>query len=498
MSASDALQMVNRLYARLNGRRPDFDLRERYYEGEQPLSFATEEWKKANAARYVGFSDNWSRPVVDAEAERLRYTGVKLDQNLFGDAAKKLHEQWLLNEMDMQSSQGFVTTLTTSRSYVIVWADPVTQEPTISWEHGADVEIEYDWADSRRRTAALKTWADNDLEYATLYTPAWVWKFERPRSSGKTQESSQTDQAKVRHANSTGGWTPREVFNEPWPLLNPLGVVPVVEIPNRPTLKGDPISEIQGVIPMQDAVNLMWAYLFVAADYASMDARVITGQEPPKMPILDANGVKIGDRPVDMKDLQEKRFLWLTGENAKIDSFPAARLDQFTAVIDKAVGHIAAQTRTPPTYLVTTVGMSNVNGEGLKASEIGLVKKSLEFQSFASPAIREVYRLVALVQGDVSLAKAAKLATITWANPEIRSEAQLADALLKKKQLGYPLKYLMEIDGLDPLEIERVMGMVEEELNDPQLAAAMRGLDDSSSVSGAVPEAAADSGDDGS
>jgi len=464
MSATDALHMVNRLYARLNGRRPDFDLRERYYEGEQPLAFATEEWKKANAARYVGFSDNWSRPVVDAEAERLRYTGVKLDEAQFGDAAKKLHEQWLLNEMDMQSSQGFVTTLTTSRSYVIVWADPFTQEPTISWEHGGDVEIEYDYANPRVRNAALKTWADSDLEYATLYTPAWVWKFERKRSTGRANEASQADQARVRNAGSTGGWTPREVFDEPWPLQNPLGVVPVVEIPNRPTLKGDPISEIQGVIPMQDAVNLMWAYLFVAADYASMDARVITGQEPPKIPVLDANGVKIGDRPVDMKDLQEKRFLWLTGENAKIDSFPAARLDQFTAVIDKAVGHIAAQTRTPPTYLVTTVGMSNVNGEGLKASEIGLVKKSLEFQSFASPAIREVYRLVALVLGDQSLARAAKLATITWANPEIRSEAQLADALLKKKQLGYPLAYLMEVDGLDPLEIERVMAMREAEL----------------------------------
>jgi hypothetical protein len=155
LDAIEALQLVNRLYARLIGRRPDFDERERYYEGDQPLTFATEEWKRANAARYDGFSDNWSRPVVDAEAERLRYTGVKLDESKYGDAAKTLHEQWLLNEMDMQSSQGFVTSLTTSRSYVIVWADPFTQEPTISWEHGSDVEIEYDLWIPRARAAAL-------------------------------------------------------------------------------------------------------------------------------------------------------------------------------------------------------------------------------------------------------------------------------------------------------------------------------------------------------
>jgi hypothetical protein len=464
MSATDALQMVNRLYARLNGRRPDFDERERYYEGDQPLTFATEEWKKANAARYVGFSDNWSRPVVDAEAERLRYTGVKLDESTYGKAAKTLHEQWLMNEMDMQSSQGFVASLTTSRSYVIVWADPFTQQPTISWEHGADVEIEYDWADGRRRVAALKTWADSGVEYATLYTPQWVWKFQRNRSQQQTAELSQADQARVRHAGSTGGWVAREVAGEQWPLVNPLNIVPVVEFANRPTLKGDPISEIQGVIPMQNAINLLWAYLFLAADYASMPARVVLHQGPPKMPILDDAGVQIGEKPVDIKDLAEKRLLYLSGADTTIDSWESARLDVFTAVIEKAVGHIAAQTRTPPTYLVTTAGMSNVNGEGLKASEIGLVKKSLEFQSFASPAIREVYRLVALVLGDASLAQAARVATITWANPEIRSEAQLADALLKKKQLGYPLEYLMEIDGLDPTDIERVLAMREKEL----------------------------------
>ena len=432
MSASDALQMVNRLYARLNGRRPDFDLRERYYEGDQPLTFATEEWKKANASRYADFSDNWSGPVVDAEAERLRYTGVKLDKGVYGEAAKKLHEQWLLNEMDMQSSQGFVTSLTTSRSYVIVWADPFTQEPTISWEHGADVEIEYDWANPRQRNAALKTWADSDLEYATLYTPDWVWKFQRLRSSSRVQEASQSVQSRVRHAGSTGGWVAREMTSESWPLRNPLGVVPVVEFANRPTLKGDPRSEIQGVIPMQNAINLLWAYLFLAADYASMPARVVLHQGPPKMPILDDTGKQIGEKPVDIKDLAEKRLLYLSGPDTSIDSWEAAKLDVFTGVIEKAVGHIAAQTRTPPTYLVTTAGMSNVNGEGLKASEIGLVKKSLEFQSFASPAIREVYRLVALVLGDTGLAQAARLATITWANPEIRSESQLADALLKK------------------------------------------------------------------
>jgi hypothetical protein len=140
--------------------------------------------------------------------------------------------------------------------------------------------------------------------------------------------------------------------------------------------------------------------------------------------------------------------------------------------------------------------MSNVNGEGLKASEIGLVKKTLEFQTFASPALREVYRLIALAMGDMKLAQQARLASISWMNPEIRSEAQLADALLKKKSIGYPMEYLLELDGLDPQDIQRVMGMIEEERTDPQLEAAMRGLDGSSGGGGSVPGAAVGVGND--
>lgn len=460
MDAIEALRLVNRMYARLEGRRGFIQDTEDYYSGKQPLSFATEEWRKANAERYVGFSDNWCRPVVDAENERLRHTGIKIGDN--SEASKKVWNQWLLNDMEAQSSQGFVTTLASARSFVLVWGDSDDQ-PLNSWEHPSSVEIEYDWGNRRKRVAALKTWADDKFEFANLYTADEVWKFERDRAATADERSSQSVQGRI-IVGADGGWAPRDVRGEVWPLPHPLGAVPIVEVPNRPMLAGDPISEIAGVMPMQDAINLMWAYLFVAADYASMDARVITGQEPPKIPVLNDQGQKIGEKVVEMKDLQEKRFLWLTGENAKIDSFPAARLDQFTEVISQAVGHIASQTRTPPTQLVTIKGMSNVNGEGLKASEIGLVKKSLEFQTFATPAIREIHRLNALAMGDAALAEEVRMASIVWANPEIRSEAQLADALLKKKQMGYPLEYLMELDGMDPLDVERVMEMREREL----------------------------------
>lgn len=470
MDAIQALQMTNRIYERLNARREPIEKSERYYLGEQPLNFATDEWRKANAARYTGFSDNWCRPVADAENERIRHTGLKVPEE-FGGAAKHLWRVWRANDMEAQSSQGFLSTLNASRSFVFVWGD--AEGPVQTWEHPAQVEIEYSWENRRKRVAALKTWVDEKLEYATLYTPDEVFKWQRSRVTPSDDRQSQAQQAK-QGSQSSGGWTPREVPGEVWPLTNPIGRVPIVEVPNRPLLGRDPISEIQGVMAMQDAINLLWAYLFLAADYASMDARVIIGGEPPKLPVLDSNGRKIGEKQIEMKDLQEKRFLWLTNPEAKIASYPKAQLDQFTEVIELAVGHVAAQTRTPPTYLVTRTGMSNVNGEGLKASEIGLVKKTIEFNLFATPSMREVHVLTALAMGDKGLAEAARQATLTWMNPEIRSESQLADALGKKRAMGYPLEYLMELDGIDPMDIDRILAMREQEMLDPQITAAMR------------------------
>ena len=462
MDATQALQLVNRIYTRLSARRPEIELREKYYRGEQPLVFATEEWKAANAARYTGFSDNWAGPVVNTEAERIRYRNISVPG--LEKAGPSLHEDWMRNELDMQSSQGVITTLTTGRSFVIVWGDTQNDEPLVTWEHPSNVEIEYDFENSLIRKAALKTWLDDEKEYATLYTPDEVWKFERERNSPPNDRESQADQSRTRGA-LDGGWVARvPAADDSWPLRNPMGVVPVVEVPNRPTLLGNPISEIQGVIPMQDAINLLWAYLLLAADYASMDARVILSVDPPKIPILDKDGKVIGSRPVEMKDLREKRLISISGEDAKIDSWKAAALDIFTNTIDVAVGHISSQTRTPPTYLVSKVGMSNVNGEGLKASEGPLNEKVEEWWLFGDVAFREINRLIALARGDKALAQAVRLAKVNHVPPAMRSESQIADMLVKKKTIGYPLEYLMELDGVDPLEIPRILKMRDKEL----------------------------------
>ena len=466
MDAIEALRLVNRIHSRIVGRRAEIEKNERYYLGDQNLTYATAEWLKSNAARYSQFSDNWCAPVSNAIGERIEVTGLKFRDN--ATSANELWDDWLRNEMEMQSSQGFLTSFNTKRSFVIVWGSE-DNVPVVSWEHPSNVEIEYEWGMlGRRRKAALKTWVDEKTEYATLYTPHYVFKYSRKLGLSPDERAAQSLQAKG--DNVDGGWLPIEpsyTGDYVWPLANPLGVVPVVEVPNRPILGGEPVSEVAQVIPLQDAINILWAYAMYAGDYASMPARVLLNVNPPMRKVLDKNGKHVGDAPVTMKELNESRFAVFNGgaasKDAKIDSWPAAKLDVFTDVIEIAVGHIAAQTRTPPHYLVSNKGLSNLAADALKAAEIGLVKKAQEFQKFATPAIREVFRLMALVKNENGQAEQVRLATIAWQNPEMRSEAQMADALVKKKTIGYPFQYLMELDGIAPTEIDRINKMVDVE-----------------------------------
>ena len=54
-------------------------------------------------------------------------------------------------------------------------------------------------------------------------------------------------------------------------------------------------------------------------------------------------------------------------------SLPVTDLTNFTKAIEMFVLHLAAQTRTPPHYLLAR--MANASGDALKAAEAGLVSK---------------------------------------------------------------------------------------------------------------------------
>lgn len=473
LTAIEALAVTQRLHAVVVQRQESTRVAEEYYAGKQPLRFASDKWREFHGRRYAGFSDNWCAPVANTPNERLRVDGFRLDDDPEqSDAEKQLWKDWQLNDMELQSSQGFLHGIVARRSYVKVWGT-ADDEPIATWERSDQMTIEYDPARPGVGRYDLKTYVDGDTEYATMSTPDEVWKWRRPFRGA--QGSGLVTPTGTPLSTAGGTWEAYQpTEDDTWPLNNPMGVITGVEMPNRPLLGAEPLSDIAGTMAMQDAINLLWGYLFTQADFAGMPARVIMGQEPPKLPILDATGQQIGERPADLKKLAEDRILWLTGEKTTIGQWDAAKLDMFTDVISTAVTHIAAQTRTPPHYLVLGKGMVNVSADGMRAAETGQVMKVREMQTFLTPAVRGVFQRFALVRGDTALAEDCRLGSVGWRDAENHSEAQRVDALQKLDAIGFPFAWIAERYGLSISEVTRVMEMKKAEQEADPLNAALQ------------------------
>jgi hypothetical protein len=459
----EASALVDILETELRNRRWEIDRNEAYYRGRQPLTFASDQFRKYHGDRYKDFADNWVQVVSDSPVERLTVTGIKPAG--MTEADKESWRVWQMNALDADSQLGFLGAVNSGRSFVLVWGNPDDPEtPEVTFEDASQCIVVYQPGSRRKRRAALKRWEDGGFDYATLYLPDEVWKFRRAHLSTprKSLVMLQAD-------DEMDGWQPREMGDEPNPQVNPMGCVPMVELPNKPMLVSDPIPDISGVVAMQNAVNLLWAQLFTASDYASFPQRIVLGAERPVVPVLDDNGQIVGERPVDLERFAVDRVAFFTGDDVKIDEWSAANLDAYTSVIESAVGHIAAQTRTPQHYLVGK--MANLSGDALIAAETGLVKRVEEKQLWFGQALREVFGLIALAQGNDSKAKQIAGGSIMWADAESRSQAQMADALLKLKQIGFPFEFLAGRYGLTPTEVADLLKMKDKELQADPMAA---------------------------
>jgi hypothetical protein len=458
MSLEGAMKVADSLLAELRRRSPEIERANAYYRGVHPLRFASSQFQKYYATRYYDFADNWCQVVGDAPVERLTTIGVKP----YGEAEADVESWrvWQTNGLDADSQLGFLGAGNGGRSFVLVWNPDNSDTPTVTFEDATQAIVAYEPGSRRKRAAGLKWWSDGSLEYVTLFLPDEVWKFERRLYAALKNVNL------VGAADELRKWTRREAGDEPNPQPNPMGEVPLVELPNRPLLTADPISDISGVIPMQDAVNMIWALLFNAADFASLQQRVILGAELPTTPILDSEGNIVGERPIPLENFTHDRVLWVPDEGASISSWPSADLKAYADILEVQVGHIAAQTRTPSHYLIGKI--SNLSSDALIAAETGLVKKCQEKQLWYGQGLREMFALIALAQNNPEKAKAISAGEVMWKDAETRNRAQLADSLVKLKTIGFPFEFLAGQYGLTPPEIATLMEMrTEEAAQDP-------------------------------
>ncbi len=226
-------------------------------------------------------------------------------------------------------------------------------------------------------------------------------------------------------------------------MTNPYGVVPLVEIRPRPDMKGRSRSELSGgILGIQDRITDTTFNRLVAGEFGAFMQRWATGLVVEN----DENG-----NPISPFKIGQDQMFWSSDEATRFGQFEATELQNYIASVEADVTHLAAITKTPPHYLLGA--LINSSGDALTASETGLVAKVRDRMAFIGEDLEEVMRTAFKIAGDDE--KAVDFGCeVLWADPEKRSMAELADAVLKLSSIGVPRKVLWARIGASPQEIE--------------------------------------------
>jgi hypothetical protein len=424
VAATDGIQSPeqwrDRLLTALGYRTVDIYKCDAYYRGDHRMAFTTSQFREVFGALFSSFADNWCDLVVDAAAERLRVEGFRFGDDQGADEAA--WTIWQRNGLDAESDMAHVDAIKLGCVYALVGPDDAGKA-VIQVEPADQAIVAIDPARGRRRLAGLRNWKDEwGVEHCEVYLPESITWYTK--------------------AGETSPWV-----EELPTAANPLGIVPLVPLPNAPTLT-DRLgrSDLLRVIPLQNAVNKLCGDMLVASEFAAYPQRWATGIDIPSNP---DTGEKMTAQFLGGAD----RIWTVPAADAKFGNFTVSDLGIYVRAIEMLIQHVAAQTRTPPHYLLGQSG-AFPSGESLKATETGLVAKVKRKMLSFGEGWEEVLRIAFRIEGETARAEAIE-AEVIWANPESRMVGQTVDAAVKLQTIGVPRPALWAFIGASPQEIAR-------------------------------------------
>jgi hypothetical protein len=408
--------------------RDTYETCQAYYDGDQPLLFATEKFRNAFGTLFTEFSDNLCPTVVEALSDRLKVTGWD------GDSAKQVQKFWDKWRLDRVQSQVHRTSPMKGDAYVLVWPNK-DNEPKF-WPHEPDqVCVDYDDEDDPSVILkAGKVWQDDDEHFrCTLYYDDHVEKY---RTIGP--EKSGAAPAKVYR------WTTIGELDNPWER------VPMFHFGNGAEIGCMGVSRLKDVMPVQDALNKSVLDLLVAMEFVAMPQRYATGLQ---VEVDEDTG-----KPKSPPFTPGVDRIWTAAGDVKFGEFSQATLTQFVEVQNSLRLEMARISGTPPHFLSLEDRMPS--GEALKVSEGRLIKKIESSQTTFTPVWIEMMVFAASIES--ATIDPDKITPI-WApgsphNPLLDAETQLV-----KHQVGVSKKQNLRELGYSEEQIEQMQKDNEEE-----------------------------------
>jgi hypothetical protein len=429
-----------------------------YYDGKHRLQMATAKFREAFSRYFPPMANNWMQTVVDAPASRLTVQGFRFNIGSEGgpkvggildpttgiihggqtpswelDDDDEAWKVWQANNLDSVSRMLHTDAIKLGVSYVLVSpadkAKPTGAFPIITPEHPSQCFVYTDPENRCHRLAGIKRWVDDidGFAYCNIYLPDQIVKW---RSA---------DPIKVNSARRIQ-WT--RAGGAP----NPMGLVPLVALENKPDLLYGGRSDLEQAIPIQDAVNKYCLDMQVSSEFHAFPQRYGVGWERAK----DAKGREIAGREVELY-LSAARFIRSENKDAKFGQFQQGNVENYLRPIEMYIDHLAAQTQTPLYYLKGK--MSTMSADAMHAQDQGLVDRCQNKILSFSDGWEEVMRLAFLATGDQKRGTAQD-AEVVWADVESKSLAVLVQAaMVMRNELSVPIEMCWELLGWSPQKI---------------------------------------------
>jgi len=412
-----------------------------YYSGTQGLQFLDPEIARMMNGRLATLNINFARLVVDTLESRIQVSGFASSPGGASDAS--LWELWQASNMDEQSQQAHLDALIYGRAFYLAWAG-ADGSPMLSAESPMQCAVHRDPV-TRETTAALKQWRDDDgYTHALLFTPNEISQF-------LSSSELTTDHLMMTPTPSLGD-SFKLVRTDP----NPLGVVPMVALVNRPRLETpDGESELIDLMPILDGISKLATDLMVSSEYSASPRRYVTGIAP-----MDATQAQMDEIAETIKARWEKahaaKFLIAPSPDTKFGQFDTPSLQNYIGAIEMFSAQIAAIASLPPQYL-SLLNSNPTSADAIRSSESRLTAKAKRRQQVWSGAYEELMRIAVTIRDGQPDNRLQDMETL-WVSAEPTTIAQSADAETKLFAAGV-IDQRTALAALDysPQEIDRII-----------------------------------------
>ncbi len=341
-------------YAALNAKQAPQKKFFNYYDGDQPIMYATnrlvEVFKDVNAR----FTQNWCAVVIDSVKDRINLRAIRVP----GGVESLWNEMWLESELSLESDDCHEAMLVAGEGFVIVDNDGQAY-----YNDPRQVAVFYDPCRPRVKKWATKWWVNDDGRVqVTLYYPERIENY-----------------VSNKKAADVGEWTDfAEMPGNDAVMVNPLLTVPVFHFrQGRRRAKSDLVN----VVSIQDGINKLLADMMVAAEFGAFKQRWVISN-------VEVNG-KLKNAPSEIWDIPAGDGV---GQQTQVGQFEHTPLENYLKAVDQMSNSLSSITRTPKHYFFS-IG-SNLSGDALTAMEAPLVKKSQDRIDRCEPVWGQVAALM--------------------------------------------------------------------------------------------------------